>query len=89
LVITIIIGINYINTVLSQPILKDTKLKAEIFAQGLKSPTSKVFLGPKDILAIEKDDGTAKRIVNGILLPQPLLRGSCFNNKRDREVCLE
>jgi glucose/arabinose dehydrogenase len=81
LVITIIIGINYITSVLSQPILKDTKLKAEIFAQGLKSPTSMVFLGPKDILVIEKDDGTAKRIVNGILLPQPLLPGPCFNKK--------
>src|ERR1700712_5091065 len=76
LVITIIIGINPINTVLSQPILKDTKLKAEIFAQGLKSPTSMAFLGPKDLLVIEKDGGTVKRIVNGSLLPQPLLQVS-------------
>ena len=74
LVITIIIGINPTNIVLSQPIIKDTKLKAEVFAQGLKSPTSMAFLGPKDILVIEKEDGTVKRIVNGDLLPQPLLQ---------------
>jgi aldose sugar dehydrogenase len=74
LVITIIIGINPNNTVLSQPIIKDTQLKTEIFAQGLKSPTSMAFLGPKDILVIEKEDGTVKRIVNGSLLPQPLLQ---------------
>jgi aldose sugar dehydrogenase len=74
LVITFIIGINPFNTVLSQPIIIDAKLKAEIFAQGLKSPTSMAFLGPKDLLVIEKDDGTIKRIVNGSLLPQPLLQ---------------
>ncbi len=31
------------------------------------------FLGPDDILVLEKDKGTVKRIVNGKLLPEPLL----------------
>ncbi len=74
LIITIIIGINSVSTVLSQPIIKNTNLKAEVFAQGLKSPTSMAFLGPKDILVVEKEVGTVKRIVNGSLLPQPLLK---------------
>ena len=86
LVITIIIGINPTNTVLSQPIIKDTNLKAEIFAQGLKSPTSMAFLGPKDILVIEKEDGTVKRIVNGTcchnhyfkFLLQQKVKGVCW-----------
>ena len=81
LVITIIIGINPTNTVLSQPIIKDTKLKAEIFAQGLKSPTSMAFLGPKDILVIEKEDGTVKRIVNGSIVATTITSSSCCNKK--------
>jgi aldose sugar dehydrogenase len=31
------------------------------------------FLGPNDILVLEKDKGTVQRIVNGKLLPEPLL----------------
>ena len=31
------------------------------------------FLGPDDILFLEKNDGTVKRIVNGNVLPEPLL----------------
>src|ERR1041385_3940850 len=31
------------------------------------------FLGPNDILVLEKNDGTVNRIVNGTMLPHPLL----------------
>jgi glucose/arabinose dehydrogenase len=31
------------------------------------------FLGPNDILVLEKDKGTVQRIVNGKILPEPLL----------------
>lgn len=31
------------------------------------------FLGPDDILILEKNEGTVKRIVNGTVLPEPLL----------------
>jgi glucose/arabinose dehydrogenase len=31
------------------------------------------FLGPNDILVLEKDKGTVQRIVNGKMLPEPLL----------------
>ena len=69
----IIIGITPFPKALSQPIINDKNLKVELYSQGLKTPTSMAFLGPKDILVTEKDDGTVRRIVNGILLPQPLL----------------
>ncbi|MGN6630501.1 MAG: PQQ-dependent sugar dehydrogenase [Candidatus Nitrosocosmicus sp.] len=74
LTITIIIGIVSFPTVFSQPIINDRNLKVELYAQGLKNPTSMAFLGPKDILVTEKDDGTVRRVVNGSLLPQPLLQ---------------
>ena len=32
------------------------------------------FLGPNDILVLEKDEGTVQRIVNGTMLQQPLLQ---------------
>ena len=32
------------------------------------------FLGPNDILVLEKDQGTVQRIVNGNMLPQPALQ---------------
>ena len=32
------------------------------------------FLGPNDILVLEKDQGTVQRIVNGNMLPEPALQ---------------
>ncbi|MDQ4023564.1 MAG: PQQ-dependent sugar dehydrogenase, partial [Thermoproteota archaeon] len=55
------------------PILRDTDLKVEIFAEGLEKPTSMSFLGPNDILVLEQASGTVKRIVNGTIQQQPLL----------------
>jgi aldose sugar dehydrogenase len=76
LVITILIGsTNMLNVALAQPtITKDSNLKLELVAQGLRSPTSMAFLGPNDILVLEKESGTVQRIVNGKMLPQPLLQ---------------
>src|SRR5919199_4047099 len=77
LVITISIGITnkFNNLALAQPtVLKDPNLKVELVAQGLRSPTSMAFLGPSDILVLEKESGTVQRIVNGKMLPQPLLQ---------------
>jgi aldose sugar dehydrogenase len=76
LVITISIGtVNKFNFVLAQPtVAKDPRLKVELVTQGLRSPTSMAFLGPNDILVLEKESGTVQRIVNGKMLPQPLLQ---------------
>jgi glucose/arabinose dehydrogenase len=55
------------------PILKDFHLKVDVVYNGLKFPSSMAFLGPNDILVLEKNEGLVQRIVNGTLLPQPLL----------------
>jgi glucose/arabinose dehydrogenase len=55
------------------PSLKDPNLAIKTVATGLSNPTSMTFLGPNDILVLEKNKGTVQRIKNGILLPQPLL----------------
>jgi glucose/arabinose dehydrogenase len=53
--------------------LSDPKLKMEIFATGLKNPTNMAFLDSGDALVLEKINGTVRKIVNGKLLPEPLL----------------
>jgi glucose/arabinose dehydrogenase len=42
--------------------------------KGLQFPTSMAFLSPNDILILEKNNGTVQRIVNGQILPHPLLK---------------
>jgi glucose/arabinose dehydrogenase len=56
-----------------EPIITDPTIKAEEVVRGLDLPTSMAFLGPDDILVLEKNKGTVKRIINGTMLPEPLL----------------
>ena len=55
------------------PTISDPNLKVEVVFKGLKKPTSMTFLGPNDILVLEKDIGTVQRIINGKMLAEPLL----------------
>jgi glucose/arabinose dehydrogenase len=55
------------------PTINDPTLRVELVFKGLKKPTTMAFLGPNDILVLEKNEGTVKRIVNGTMLPQPVL----------------
>jgi aldose sugar dehydrogenase len=55
------------------PIVRDPALSVETVAQGLEFPTTMAFLGPNDILVLEKEKGTVQRIVNGKMLPEPIL----------------
>jgi glucose/arabinose dehydrogenase len=61
------------------PVIKDSRLKAELVFKGLKFPTSMAFLGPNDILVLEKNDGTVRRIVNGVMLSNPVLHVNVAN----------
>src|SRR5918994_7286747 len=66
-------GLNNFSSVLSEPRISDPKLKVETVAQGLEYPTSMAFLGPNDILVLEKNNGQVRRVVNNTLLPEPLI----------------
>ena len=46
---------------------------AEKVAGGLESPTAFAFIGPNDILVLEKDKGTVLRILDGEVMSEPLL----------------
>src|SRR5215204_81675 len=54
-------------------IVNDPTLKVQEVVRGLELPTSMAFLGDNDILVLEKEKGTVQRIVNGKILPEPLL----------------
>jgi aldose sugar dehydrogenase len=47
--------------------------QAQAIVYGLRFPTSFAFLGKDDILVLEKDQGTVRRIINNTLQPKPLL----------------
>jgi glucose/arabinose dehydrogenase len=55
------------------PILHDENLKIETVYEGLRFPTNMAFLGPNDILVLEKNEGNVQRIINGTILSEPLL----------------
>src|SRR5918999_2509180 len=55
------------------PDIYDPNLHAEVVVEGLVLPTTMAFLDPNDILVLEKEKGTVQRIVNGKILPEPLL----------------
>jgi aldose sugar dehydrogenase len=56
------------------PVINDTKLRVETVFKGLQLPTTMAFLGPNDILILEKAKGTVNRIVNGNILTKPILK---------------
>jgi glucose/arabinose dehydrogenase len=67
----------------------DPNLRAEHIFTGLEltelhghSPVSKMaFLGPDDLLVLDKNGGQVRRILNGTLLPDPLLDVSVANER--------
>src|SRR5918995_1402057 len=55
------------------PSLDNKELMVEKIAEGLANPTGIAFISSNDILVIEKNKGTVLRILNGEILPGPLL----------------
>src|SRR5688572_32007023 len=57
-----------------KPELFDSNLKISTIVEGLSTPTTVAFVGPGDILVLEKDTGLVKRIVNGKVLDRKSTR---------------
>ena len=58
----------------SGPTINDPNLKAQlVFPPSTKGSTSMAFLGPNDILVLEKNSGKVNRIIDGKMLPKPVL----------------
>jgi glucose/arabinose dehydrogenase len=61
----------------------DDRLQVDLVVKGLRLPTAMDFLAADDILVLEKDNGTVRRIVNGALFKEPVLDVNVAN-KYDR-----
>ncbi len=68
------------NSVFAAPAVKNANLKVSTVATGISNPTSTAFLGPNDILVLEKNTGLVKRVKNGVLLLGSLLDLSVATN---------
>ena len=55
------------------PPVRDSNLEAVLVFKGINFPTSMAFLDEGDILVLEKNNGQVKRIVDGRMLPEPIL----------------
>jgi glucose/arabinose dehydrogenase len=61
---------------MSDPTLVVTPLSTA----GLSQPTTMAFLGPNDILVLEKATGRVRRVLNGTILASPVLDVAVSNN---------
>jgi aldose sugar dehydrogenase len=57
----------------SGPTISDETLTVEKITDGLDFPTSMSFLRPDDILVTEKNTGKVMRIIDGVLMSQPII----------------
>jgi aldose sugar dehydrogenase len=67
------LGLGIVQPTKEGPNISDSNLRAEVFVDGLKNPSTMAFLGTDDILYLEKNFGSVKRIVHGEILDEPLL----------------
>jgi len=64
------------------PTLVDRNLVLDTHVADLELPTSIAFLGPDDLLVLEKDSGRVKRVVNGVV--QSTVLDLAVNNFSER-----
>jgi aldose sugar dehydrogenase len=68
------------------PTVNDPGLRIETVADGLKRPTAMAFLGSSnDIIVTEKDNGTVRRIVGGVVQPEPMVDVAVANDNETNE----
>jgi glucose/arabinose dehydrogenase len=58
---------------LAQPVMLDPNLSVRELVSGLSVPTTMAFIGPDDILVLQKNDGRVRRIIAGVLQPGEVL----------------
>jgi len=55
------------------PSLVDSNLSVRTNVSGLVQPTTMAFIGPKDMLVLEKASGKVQRVTDGVIQPTPAL----------------
>ncbi len=65
--------------------VRDPDLRIEEVVSGLKRPTAMAFLGDNDIIVTEKDNGTVRRVIDGVLQAEPLVDVAVANDNGTNE----
>ena len=60
-------------TAVSAQTVADPALRVTEVVAGLSQPTAMAFIGPSDILVLQKADGRVRRVINGALQPGEIL----------------
>src|SRR5262249_42535130 len=60
-------GMHGIEAQAADPTMLDQNLAVRTVVAGLNQPTAMAFLGPTDILVLEKATGRVQRFVNGVI----------------------
>ncbi len=68
------------SSLVNAQILSDPGLQVREVVAGLSSPTSMAFIGPGDILVLQKNDGRVRRVINSVLQPGQVLDGAVDND---------
>jgi glucose/arabinose dehydrogenase len=71
--LSVIIFSGWIHSVKAQPTVLDEKLDVRTVVSGLDQPTTMAFLGPNDILVLEKATGKVRRVFTGVIEEPPVL----------------
>jgi glucose/arabinose dehydrogenase len=67
-------------------VINDPNLRMEDIATDLNHPTAMAFLGSSDdIIVTDKDNGTVRRIIGGVIQPEPLVDVAVANNNDTNE----
>ena len=71
----------------SPPAVSDPNLRIDRVATDLNRPTAMAFLGNSsdDIIVTEKDNGTVRRLIGGVIQPEPLVDVAVANNNNTNE----
>jgi glucose/arabinose dehydrogenase len=64
-------------------VLNDPKLHVRELTSGLSQPTAMAFVGPGDILVLQKGNGRVRRVINEVLQPGEVL-DVAVNNASER-----
>ena len=67
------VGLFFPCSAAGSPVARDLSLVITEVASGLSAPTTMTFIGPQDILVLQKNDGRVRRVIAGVLQPDPVL----------------
>ena len=66
------VGFSLVSMAAAQTVT-DPRLRLSEVVSGLSQPTAMAFIGPGDILVLQKADGRVRRVINGVLQPEQVL----------------